>query len=126
MDADSCRVGSLRGETTENIERYMAIVDVKVPQLSESVAEATLLLLPSSTAPSAEEPTTACDLDALARSAEIDGDRITVEVKDDGPAGTRVVLRGAVRSFAEKHEAERIAWAAPGVTWVDNQIVIAA
>jgi hypothetical protein len=33
-------------------------------------------------------------------------------------------LRGTVRSWAEKQEAERSAWAAPGVTSVDNKIIV--
>src|SRR5262245_55654176 len=42
MDADAAGVGSLRGDRREP-RRVMPIVEVKVPQLSESVAEATLL-----------------------------------------------------------------------------------
>jgi osmotically-inducible protein OsmY len=38
--------------------------------------------------------------------------------------GSEVVLRGTVRSWAERQEAERAAWAAPGVTRVDNRISI--
>ena len=38
--------------------------------------------------------------------------------------GEKVILRGTVRSSAEKQEAERIAWSAPGVHSVDNQIRI--
>lgn len=57
--------------------------------------------------------------DALVRSAQVDADRITVEVD-----GSKVILRGTVRSWAEKQEAERSAWAAPGVTSVDNRITI--
>jgi osmotically-inducible protein OsmY len=54
---------------------------------------------------------------ALVRSAETEADRIIVQVD-----GSNVTLRGAVRSYAEKQEAEQAAWAAPGVTSVDNRI----
>jgi osmotically-inducible protein OsmY len=57
--------------------------------------------------------------DALRRSAEVDANRITVEAD-----GSEVVLRGTVKSWAEREEAERAAWAAPGVTRVDNRIVV--
>ncbi|HJY51368.1 MAG TPA: BON domain-containing protein [Stellaceae bacterium] len=57
--------------------------------------------------------------EAFRRSAELDAARITVET--DGGA---VILKGTVRSWAERQEAERAAWAAPGVTRVDNRIVI--
>jgi osmotically-inducible protein OsmY len=35
-----------------------------------------------------------------------------------------VILRGTVRSWAERQEAERAAWWAPGVTKVDNRIIV--
>jgi osmotically-inducible protein OsmY len=57
--------------------------------------------------------------DALVRTAQVDAKNITVEVQ-----GPKVILKGMVRSWAEKQEAERQAWAAPGVTEVDNQITI--
>jgi osmotically-inducible protein OsmY len=55
--------------------------------------------------------------DALVRSAEVDAKNITVEVQ-----GSKAILKGKVRSWAEKQEAERTAWLAPGITSVDNQI----
>jgi len=57
--------------------------------------------------------------DALRRAAEIDASRITVET-----VGSEVILRGTVRSWAERQEAERAAWWAPGVSKVDNRIII--
>jgi osmotically-inducible protein OsmY len=57
--------------------------------------------------------------DAFRRSAEIDASRVTVEAN-----GSEVVLRGTVKSWAEREEAERAAWAAPGVTKVDNRVTI--
>jgi len=57
--------------------------------------------------------------DALARSAETDAERIRVEVP-----GEQIVLTGTVRSWSEKEEAERVAWSAPGVTSVDNRIMV--
>jgi osmotically-inducible protein OsmY len=56
---------------------------------------------------------------ALVRNAETDARQITVEVQ-----GGKLILRGTVRSYAEKQAAEDTAWSAPGVSEVDNQIMI--
>jgi osmotically-inducible protein OsmY len=56
---------------------------------------------------------------AFRRSAELDANRITVETE-----GGVVTLRGTVRSWAERQEAERVAWATPGVVRVNNLITI--
>jgi osmotically-inducible protein OsmY len=58
---------------------------------------------------------------ALVRSAQVDAQRITVEVQ-----GTKAILRGTVRAWAEREEAERAAWAAPGITAVENLITISS
>lgn len=57
--------------------------------------------------------------EALVRSAETDAKRINVEVHGD-----KAILTGTVRSWAEKQEAERVAWSAPGVAQVENRIVV--
>ena len=58
--------------------------------------------------------------EALVRSAHTDAARITVEVH-----GSKVILRGILRSWAQRQEAERTAWSAPGITEVDNRITVA-
>lgn len=57
---------------------------------------------------------------AFLRSAEIDASRVRVESQDG-----KAVLSGTVRSWAEREEAQHAAWAAPGVTAVENNITVA-
>ncbi|MEA2706888.1 MAG: hypothetical protein QOH22_1676 [Gemmatimonadaceae bacterium] len=57
--------------------------------------------------------------EALERGAQFDADRITVEVD-----GNKAILKGTVRSYAEKRDAERAARNAPGITDVDNRLTV--
>ena len=59
-------------------------------------------------------------LDAFRRNAVVDANRIAVEAN-----GGEIVLKGTVRSWIEREEAERVAWSAPGVTKVVDQLVVA-
>jgi osmotically-inducible protein OsmY len=56
---------------------------------------------------------------ALKRSAEIDARRIHVTTQDG-----KVILSGNVHSWAERQEAERAAWAAPGVSLVEDRLSV--
>lgn len=54
---------------------------------------------------------------AFHRTATIDAEKVSVEV-----IGNRVILRGKVRSYAEKEDTETAAWSAPGVATVENYL----
>ncbi len=56
---------------------------------------------------------------AFGRSAVLDAKHIRVET-----AGNKVILRGDVRNYQEREEAERVAWAAPGVLTVANHLEV--
>jgi osmotically-inducible protein OsmY len=56
---------------------------------------------------------------AFRRNAEVDANNITVETRDG-----EVTLKGTVHSWFERQEAESAAWRAPGVTKVEDHIVI--
>jgi osmotically-inducible protein OsmY len=53
------------------------------------------------------------------REALMDAHRIDVDV-----SGSEVTLRGTVRTWLERHEAEKAAWSAPGVTAVHNYVTV--
>jgi len=56
---------------------------------------------------------------AFKRGAEIDARRVNVTAQN----GT-IILSGNVHSWAERQEAERAAWAAPGVSQVDDRLTV--
>jgi osmotically-inducible protein OsmY len=53
------------------------------------------------------------------RDAEIDGTGIGIAAQ-----GGRVVLTGTVRSWRERDLAERVAWSTPGVTEVEDRMIV--
>jgi hypothetical protein len=53
------------------------------------------------------------------RNAVLDAKKIQVETFEN-----KVVLSGKVRNYTERDEAERVAWSAPGVFSVDNQLAV--
>ena len=57
--------------------------------------------------------------EALKRAAEREADRINIEVE-----GSKVILNGKVRSFAELIDARGAAWSAPGVSHVEDHLRI--
>lgn len=58
---------------------------------------------------------------AIVRNAILDANAIDVQTD-----GTTVVLRGTVRTWLEKRQASRTAWASPHVTEVDNRLIVEA
>lgn len=56
---------------------------------------------------------------AFQRQATLDAEAISIVVN-----GAEVELRGQVRSWAERYEAERVAWSAPGVASVRDHITV--
>ena len=56
---------------------------------------------------------------AFARHASLDANHIHVDVE-----GGKVTLKGKVRSYVEKRDAEDAAWIAPGVTSIDDRLEI--
>ena len=55
--------------------------------------------------------------DAFIRNANVDSSKITISQD-----GHRVTLKGKVKCWSEKKEAENTVWTMPGVSEVDNQL----
>ena len=107
---------TLEGELEWNYQRESAEAAVRWVQELKGVTN--LIKLRPGVAPSEIKRKIE---EAFRRSAEVDANRITVEA-----VGGDVILKGTVRSWAERQEAERVAWSAPGVVSVDNRLVISA
>ena len=105
---------TLKGEVNWNFEKQDA--ERVVRRLTGVKGVSNLITVKPSTTPSELKKRIE---DALVRNAKVDANKITVEVQ-----GSKAILKGAVRAWAEKEEAERVAWLAPGVTSVENRITI--
>jgi osmotically-inducible protein OsmY len=104
----------LKGEVNWNFEKQDA--ERVVRRLTGVKGVSNLITVKPSTTPSELKKRIE---DALVRNAKVDANKITVEVQ-----GSKAILKGAVRAWVEKEEAERVAWLAPGVTSVENRITV--
>jgi osmotically-inducible protein OsmY len=107
---------TLEGEVEWNYQREYAERAVRWIKGVKGVSN--LIRLRPRVAPAPEEIKEKIE-EAFRRSVLLDANRITVETH-----GSEVVLRGTVRSWAEREEVERAAWLAPGVTRVENRIAV--
>lgn len=105
---------TLRGEVPWQYQRYEA--ERVVRNLRGVRGVSNVVTVRPRTGPSPVELRKRIE-DALVRTAETDAENITVTTE-----GSKVILSGTVRSWAERREAERVAWLAPGVAEVENRI----
>jgi osmotically-inducible protein OsmY len=105
---------TLRGEVTWQFQKEAAANAVRYLAGVKGVSNE-ITLRPRGPAAAVER---AID-EALKRNGVLEGNRIAVEAE-----GGKVTLSGEVRTWAERDEAERLAWSARGVTRVDNHLVV--
>jgi osmotically-inducible protein OsmY len=105
---------TLKGEVNWNFEKQDA--ERVVRRLTGVKGVSNLITVKPSTTPSELKKRVE---DALVRNAKVDANKITVEVQN-----SKAILKGAIRAWVEKEEAERVAWLAPGVTSVENRITV--
>jgi osmotically-inducible protein OsmY len=112
----SAGVVTLRGEVERQFQKKEA--ERAVRSITGVVGLTNLIEVMPRVAPAPDELKTRVE-QALLRTAEADAENIAVHVD-----GSRVTLTGEVHSWAERRAAERSAWAAPGVTEVDNHLQV--
>lgn len=105
---------SLEGEVDWDYERTAA--GYTVEHLAGVKSVSNLITIRPKTTPADIKQKIAA---AFERSATIDAGRIQVQV-----SGGTIKLTGKVRSFAEQDDAVSAAWSAPGVTRVENALVL--
>jgi osmotically-inducible protein OsmY len=108
---------TLSGAVSWHHERIAAAAAVESLPGVRAVRNAIVLAPPVAMVASADARANVTQ--ALLRNAEIEATHIRVDV-----VGTEVRLTGTVASWAERHQAEHAAWSTPGVTHVDDRIVI--
>ena len=107
---------TLRGEVTWEFQKREA--ERAVHRLTGVRGVTNLITVSPSEKPSQDELQRKIR-EALVRTAELDSSHLDIDVQGD-----TVILKGMVRSSQERREAERVAWSAPGVTAVDDRIIV--
>jgi osmotically-inducible protein OsmY len=105
---------TLGGEVNWNYQRYAAARTVR-DLLGVKGVTNTIVLKPQLKTTDVRDKIEA----AFKRSAEVDARRVSV-VAEDG----KIILSGNVHSWAERQEAERAAWSAPGVKLVEDRLTV--